>query len=68
MKTKVIADTNLPTKLPLSGTLVTWLMLEHFHSPGWVYSVVGFGFAIVWVISLFKLIDEKQVNIIDRIL
>jgi hypothetical protein len=62
---KVIAWKNLPTRLPIWGSLVVWLTLDRLHAPGWVYGAAGAVVGIIWIICIVLLIHEKQVDIFE---
>ena len=48
---KVVDGSQLPAKLPLTWTIATWLLLDHFHVPGWMWGVYWTLVAIVWFIA-----------------
>jgi hypothetical protein len=64
-KRLVVASANLPTRLPVWSSLITWLVLDRVKAPGWVWGVCGTIFAIVWITSIVLLFVEKQEKLWD---
>ena len=65
---KVVSYKNLPPRSPILGTIVYYLLLEHFHAPSWVYGVTVTLLGVVafaWIIALYKaeyvdIFEEKK--------
>ena len=64
-KLKVINRANLPTRLPIVHTAVTYLFLDKFNAVEWVWEVVGIIFAIVWIFSIVAIFIEEQQDVIE---
>jgi hypothetical protein len=43
------------TSLPITTSAVSWLLLDHFHAPGWAYGVFFTLAGIVWLAALVAL-------------
>lgn len=55
MKYTVVARKHLPTRSPISGGFLWYLVLDHFAVPGWAWGVYGcviFIWACAWVFEL----------------
>ena len=61
----VIKRRNLPTFLPVNGTLVTGLLLDRFHAPGILWGVAVTFWAFMWIATVIGLITEEPVDIFD---
>lgn len=64
---KVIKRNQLPTHLPVVGTMTWFLFLDHFHAPEWVWAVWGtiwtIGLAIcIWVVCIQKQTELKELT------
>lgn len=69
MKTKglkVLRYDNLPGKLPIFPTLTTLLALEYWNAPEWLYGVLGVIFAFVWGASIWRILTQKAVDLLDN--
>ncbi len=60
---KVIKNT--PPKLPLSYTLLTYLLLDRFNAPEWLWGSFGVLFAIVWVIQIIDIWNCERIDIFE---
>lgn len=62
---KVIAHRHMPTKLPISWTLIAYLILDRFGAPDWVWGAVIVLVGLLWVsaISLIKL--ETPIDLVE---
>ena len=49
----------LPARLPIQTTATSYLLLEHFDAPGWVYGVVVTLLAFLWAIAIVRMIACK---------
>ena len=65
-KTKTIAAKNNTPKLPTLLTAVTYLYLDKFNAPGWVWGVVGTIFAIFWIASIISFFISDSVDIFEE--
>lgn len=65
-KRKVISPNHLPTKIPLIAGLVLWLALDHWNAPEWVYWVVASIIGLISVLSVYRLITDKYINVTDE--
>lgn len=64
-KIKTIKRGNLPTRLPVSLTLITYMGLDTYKAPGWIWGALGIVFLLLWVISIYAICIEKQVDIFE---
>lgn len=60
---KVVSDKNTALKSPLWPTLVTWLTLDRFAAPGWLYGILGTLFAIYWICWVTDLFNREEIEI-----
>jgi len=60
---KVISSRCLPAKLPLMSSIVIWLLLDRLHCDQWVWGAVGVMFAFLWVLAIYLVWSQKQVDI-----
>ena len=65
-KVKVISYKNLPAKLPLLSSAVSYLFLDKFNAPGWVWGVVITLFSILWISCVIKLSNEDVIDILNK--
>ncbi len=63
---KVISNKDLPTRAPLLLTCVTYLMLEKFNSPSWLYGVLFTFIAIFWIVFFVNIFNEKQTSVLGN--
>jgi len=65
MKTfKVLDRKNLPTKLPVTLTLVVALSLDYWNAPDWVIGGFGALGIIIWILSIIRLVLQEQTDIL----
>lgn len=62
-KKKVIKVGNLPTRLPLLTTAVSWLILDRIQAPSWLFGSVGTILFIIWVTALHSMLTERKIDI-----
>jgi hypothetical protein len=63
---KVIARSNLPTKLPLCPTMCAYLMLDRFEASDLICGGVATLFCIVWILVIYSVCTEKQKDVINN--
>lgn len=64
MKTKyVISKNNIPRKLPVFAALTSYLALEHFNAPEWLYGAVGFLFLLIFIGAIHGIVVQEEVEI-----
>ena len=64
----VVSWHQLPTRMPLLGSVVLWLALDRLDAAGWVWGVVGTVVVVGWLFWALSLFIEKHVEIdVDRI-
>ena len=51
---KVVSSTNLPARLPITFSIVMWLLLDRIQAPGYVYGIV---FTIIGIMAIAAAID-----------
>jgi hypothetical protein len=66
MKTKVIAEKNLPVRMPLQFSLICYLLLDKFHAEGWVWGVVGTILALYWFAYIYGLATQEYVDLFEK--
>lgn len=62
---KVIGRRCLPTSLPITRTLVAYLILDRFRAPGWLWGCVGTYLAFLWIITIVLMVVETQVDLVE---
>ena len=62
-KRKVI--TNIPTRLPVAVTLVTYLCLDKWSAPEWLWGVLGIIFAVIWIITIIDIWNCERIDIFE---
>jgi hypothetical protein len=63
-KRRVISRKNLPTRMPLMGTFVYFLMLDRVHAASWVWGAFGVLVIIGWIAWLFDLCSRTDVDLL----
>lgn len=64
-KYKVIAPRNLPTKYPVSFTILAILCLDFYNVPGWVCGSLGALLFILWVLIFIANRSQEEVDIME---
>ena len=63
---KVISRKNLPTRMPLLGTIVYATALDYWNAPQWAWGAVGLLIVVAWIgWGLSKVREEKQDDIFE---
>lgn len=62
-KNKVVSIKNLPKRLPLFPALTSWLMLDRFHAPQWLFGAVGAFFLLISIIVTLSWMNEEEKDI-----
>lgn len=60
MKKKVLAYKHLPSRLPITLTLLAWLTLDRAHAPQWLWGAVGLGILATWVAAVYGMLHEEE--------
>jgi hypothetical protein len=60
---KVIDHKNLPSRIPLWQTAVTYLLLDRFHASGWVWGVCATLWVILWISFFMERNNERSIDI-----
>lgn len=60
---KVVAFKNLPSRMPLWPTAVTWLVMDRIHAPGWAWGVAATVMVSAWISSLYGMATQKLTEI-----
>lgn len=60
---KVISEKNLPIRYPLILTVVTWLVLDRFHAPSWLWGATGAVFLFLWIGAIVAKYKQTQVDV-----
>ena len=63
MKTKVVANKNLPVPMPLQFSLICYLLLDKFQAAGWVWGAVGVILALLWIVYFIAIFSTEQVDL-----
>jgi hypothetical protein len=60
---KVLHGTQLPTKLPITFTIVAWLLMDRVHASGWVWGVMGTLIGILWILSVIAVATQTSTKL-----
>lgn len=60
---KVIKNSNLPTKLPVTITVVFVLWLKTIGMQEWLMGIISFLLLVVWVFAILRLCEQKETDI-----
>lgn len=60
---KVISRKNLPVKLPAFQTLLTFLAMDHWNAPSWLWGVASTVWVVLWIICFASIASENDVDI-----
>ena len=63
MKTKVVANKNLPVPMPLQFSLICYLLLDKFQAAGWAWGAVGVILALLWIVYFIAIFSTEQVDL-----
>lgn len=61
---RVIANNNLPTRLPLWSTATWFLLMERFNAPQWLWGSLGFFFLLAWGAAIYGVVTEEKVDLL----
>lgn len=61
---KVVSFKNLPTRLPIYQGLTLWLVLDRVDAPSWAWGAVGTLFGLLFLVALYIVCTQKQVEIL----
>lgn len=62
---KVLHRKILPTRLPVFPTLTTWLALDYWSAPEWVWGCCITLFALFWIGSISHFIRDEEINLFE---
>lgn len=62
LQQEVINPKYLPSRLPLFATLLSFLMLDYYNAPDWVWGVVGTLWFIIWPTVIYTRIKQDFVR------
>ncbi len=63
---RVIKASNLPVRLPLTSTVVAYLLLERLNAVWWVWLVVAWLYGLYWLGTLVALIAQRPVDMFEE--
>lgn len=61
---RVIARKYLPQNLPTGSTAVTYLMLDRFSAPGWLWGAMGLFVVLLWIVSVMELWKQEEYEVV----
>lgn len=64
MKRKVISPKNLPTRLPVTFTMVLGLLLDRYDVPGWMWGAAGAIMLLIWVAAVISKVYEDSAEVL----
>lgn len=62
---KVLHPSQLPTRLPIIGTLVAYMCMDMYDAPGWVIGMVWTLLGIIWICAIVAIYKEDQIKLRD---
>ena len=63
IRKKVIAQSNLPSRLPLNTTILFWLLLDRLNAPGWAWGALFTVVGLAWVAALIAMWKNEDVDL-----
>jgi hypothetical protein len=54
---------NLPMRMPLNLTIVTGLLLDRFHAPTWVWSMLAMLLLFLWLVWIYDMQTRTNVEL-----
>ena len=67
MNTKYRIDRkNMPNRMPLILTLVSFLSMDHWGAPEWLYGMVGLLLIIFWISFFYSILTSESVDIFSN--
>lgn len=57
---------NIPTKLPVSGTVLYSFLMWHFEAPSWLWGVFISFFAIGWILAIINIVAEDRIDLFKK--
>ena len=61
--TRIIRNKHLPLIAPFNIGLLWWIALEHFHSPTWLWGVLGTIFVLYTIAWLTQLFTKNWISV-----
>lgn len=62
-KHKVISVNNLPSKVPVTGTLLWILILDRLDAPGWVWGVFATLMVFLWIVIVTVIFNSEYISL-----
>lgn len=63
---KVVHGKNLAVRLPVFPTITTWLALDHWSAPAWLYGVSFTLLGAVWLLALVDMCIRESIDVFER--
>ena len=57
---------NLPSKMPVSFTLISILAMDYWGAPDWVFGAVGVFLLLFWVSFFISVSKSKYIDIFEN--
>lgn len=61
---KVISSKNLPIKLPVWSTLLTFHFLMYYNASQWLFGAFGVVYLLLWIFAIIRKTKEKETEIL----
>ena len=61
-KSKWIHPSNIPLKLPLTPSIVLWLLLDRLQAAGWVQGVAYTILGILWIGAIIAIFNSERLE------
>lgn len=60
---KVISNSQLPVRLPVLGSLVWYMFLDHVQAPSWAWGAIGTMLGLAWIATCISLYHQKSTKL-----
>ena len=65
-KIKVISNKSLPSKLPISSSLTSFIALDYWNAPEWLWGAIGLFFLVAWVVIIIRLLYQENIDVFEE--
>lgn len=65
-KRKVIKNSNLSLKFPLSTALAIWLILTELSAPSFVFGVFGTIFFLIGLLCIYDWVNTENIDLFKK--
>ena len=65
-KIKVISNKSLPSKLPIWSSLTSFIALDYWNAPEWLWGAIGLFFLAAWVSIIIRLLYQENIDVFEE--